>query len=551
MLTMDEALQLLVAGEQRQWLIADWDWHISGSGNGGVYIGLVRGDIAEKCLDNASWDVIKGDVLTGFSMWWENGEKRTEYSYDPVSGESWPLVIHRNFHGLEQDQLDILEEFRLFHNLWHDRRTDNYFKILNDGTKQKVVFRDSNGAILVDTAAIRKFCAARGLKILLQVDSVQFFDAPQEEKSEEINDSGLYASRHVTNDSIFGKPAVGRLLGKRLIEPLPIQKCGVWPYEDEKTHEAFIIGTLDDGSDAVFTSDPDELADYFGKNRTNPHYLTPVQFFKDVLKKYLEKPSLYSVEDGYLRCGSLWGLRIDNDHEDKVVVFLGALGRDLPESEQRYWRSFNVRPEGGVSGTCFKRSFLAQFSDPTNPDLAIKLERRKLLGKWREAFGFELYAEFHENDAGVLTDLRVPISDEWAEFDRCTIAATKVFIDYLNESQLAKLAATEVAKMKESNPDKPVRGIDKLQAWFRQNEGCSALEDLIASLRLLQELRSKSAAHRKSSKLNDLLTDRGLENESPREVYRQLILHPMLSYCRRLSEFAENHSQTRHAGIVP
>jgi hypothetical protein len=543
MLTIDEALKLLRDGEKRQWLIADWGWHISGRGNGGVYIGLVRGDTADNCLDDASWTVSKGDGLTGFSMWWEGGEERTEYSYDPASGESWPLVIHRDFHGLEQDQFDLLEEFRLFHNLWHDRKTDNYYKILEDGTKQKVVFRDSSGAMLVDTVAIRKFCAARGLKILLQVDSVQFFDEPQEESSEEITDSGLCASRHVTNDSISGKPAFGRLLGKRLIEALPIENCGVWPYEDESTYEAFIIGTRDDGSDAVFTSDPDELADYFGNNADKPHYLTPIHFRKDVLKKYLEKPSLYSVEDGYLRCGSMWGLRMDNDHEDKVVVFLGDLGRDLPESEQRYWRSFNVRPDGGLSETCFKRSFLAEFADPTNPDLAIKFERRRLLEKWHEAFGFELYVEFHKDDAGVLTDLRVPISDEWIEFDRCTIAATKVFIDYLNESQLAKLAATEVARMKANDPDKPVRGIDKLQAWLRQNGGGNAPEDLIASLRLLQELRSKSAAHRKSSALTALLTDRGLDDESPREVYRQLILEPMLDYCRRLSEFSENHTQ--------
>lgn len=540
---MDEALDLLRDGERRQWLIADWSWHISGRGNGGVYIGLVRGDTAKTCIDDASWTVSKGNALTGFSMWREDGEERTEYSYAPVSSESWPLVIHRDFQGMEQDQYDLLEEFRLFHNLWHDRKTDNYFKILEDGTKQKVVFRDDYGAMLVDTAALRKFCAARCLNILLQVDSVQFFEEPQDESSDEIVDLRLYACRHVTNDSFSGKPAFGRLLGKRLIEALPIEKCGIWPYESEKTFELFIIGTLDDGSNATFTSDPDQLADYFGKNSGNPHYLTPVHFRKDVLKKYLEKPSLYSLEDGYLSCGSMWGLRIDNDHDDKVVVFLGDLGRDLPESEQKYWRSFNIRPEGGLSETCFKRSFLGEFAGPTSPELAIKFERQKLLEKWYAAFGFDLYVEFHKDDRAVLMDVRGLISDEWTEFDRCTIAATKVFIDYLNESQLAKLAATEIAKMKASAPEKPIRGIDKLQAWLRQNGGDKAPEDLIASLRLLQELRSKSAAHRKNSALTALLKDKGLDDESPREVYRQLILEPMLDYCRQLSEFAENHIQ--------
>ena len=245
------------------------------------------------------------------------------------------------------------------------------------------------------------------------MDSVQFFDEPQEEISREICESGLYASWHVTNDSFSGKPAFGRLLGKRLIDALPIEKCGIWPYEDEATYESFIVGVLNDGSEAHFTSDPDRLADYFGKNSGSPHYLTPVHFRKDVLKKYLEKPSLFSIEDGYLRCGSKWGLRMDNDHDDKVIVFLGDLGRDLPESEQRYWRSFNIPPDGGLSDTCFKRSFLGQCADPTNPELAIKFERQKLLEKWHEAFGFKLYVEFHKDDSGVLTDVRGLISDEW------------------------------------------------------------------------------------------------------------------------------------------
>jgi len=375
MLKMTEALNLLRDGERRQWLIADWGWHISDQGHGGVYIGLIRTDACEACLEDVTWTVSKGDGLTGFSLWWENGEERTEYAYEPASGDSWPLVIHRNFHGLEADQYDLLEEFRLFHNLWHDRGTDNYYKILDDGTKQRVVFRDSSDAVLVDTASLRQFCAARDLKILLQVDAVEFFEHTQDEVSETVEESNLCASHHITNDPICGPPAFGRLLGKRLIDALPKHKCGIWPFESEKSYESFIIGVREDGSDVLFSADPGVLADYFGKNPDNPHYLTPVHFRKDVLKKYLDMPSLYSVEDGYLRCGSKWGLRMDNDHDDKVVVFLGDLGRDLPESEQTYWRSFNIRPHGNVSETCFRRSFLAEFTDPKNDELTIRNER--------------------------------------------------------------------------------------------------------------------------------------------------------------------------------
>ncbi len=540
MLTIDEALSLLRDGEKRQWLVADWSWHTDQGNNGGVYIGLVRSDKIKACFNSDSWDVSKGDGLTGFCTWWDNGVEKTEYNYAPVTADSWPLVVHRDFYGMEETQYDLVEEFRDFYNLWHDRGCDNYYKMKDDGDRQKVVFRDKGNALLVDTAMLRKFCAARDLCIVLQVDAIQFYDEKISENSQEINEKDLIAIIHKTNDAHFSeKPAFGRLLGKRIIRPLPKENCGVWPFEGKKSYHSYIVGVNEDGSDATFTSDPEILDNLFGSNPGNLNYLTPIYFRKDVLKKYLEKPSIFSVEDGYLRCGSLWGIRIDNDHEDYVVAFLGDLGRDLPDSEQGYWRSFNVRPEGGLSESCFKRSFLGQFSSPQNAELLIKPAREKLIKSWYKAFGFSLYSPFHENDKGILTDLRLPIAEEWTEFDKCTIAATKIFIDYLNEADLAKGAVNTIKEIKEKEPDRPIRGIDKLAAWLKEHNGDSELLNSIESLRLAQALRSKSAAHRKSSALNSLLKKYSMNEASPREVYQQLILLPILSYCQKLTAFSE------------
>ena len=121
----------------------------------------------------------------------------------------------------------------------------------------------------------------------------------------------------------------------------------------------FIIGEDQDGSSLEYSCDPDELANYFGANPNAPHYVTPVFFRRDVLQKYYEDTDKYAVEDGYLRCGGLWGVRIDNDQPDYVMVFLGDLRRDLPAAERDYWRSFNIAPVGPMSETAFRRSFLA------------------------------------------------------------------------------------------------------------------------------------------------------------------------------------------------
>lgn len=86
-------------------------------------------------------------------------------------------------------------------------------------------------------------------------------------------------------------------------------------------------------------------------------YLTPVTFKKEVLQRYLAKPNLFEIREGYLGCRGLWGIEIDNHHKDCVIVYLGDIGRDLPEQEQVYWKSFNIVGEESLSMEAFQRDF--------------------------------------------------------------------------------------------------------------------------------------------------------------------------------------------------
>ena len=110
------------------------------------------------------------------------------------------------------------------------------------------------------------------------------------------------------------------------------------------------------------------MANFFGKNPEVPQFVTPVFFSKEVLRKYYDDPDIFSIEDGHLRCGGLWGLQIDNHHKDHVIVLLGDLGY-LSHDEQLYWRHFNVSPTGTFSKTIFKRYFLTEFAEPEIADL--------------------------------------------------------------------------------------------------------------------------------------------------------------------------------------
>ncbi len=99
--------------------------------------------------------------------------------------------------------------------------------------------------------------------------------------------------------------------------------------EENRKYIDFIIGINDDGEEIIHTSNPDELADYFGANPVAPHYLTAVHFRKEVLDKYYQQPSKYSVEDSHLRCGALWGMQMDNHHSDKVCAWLGGILEEI------------------------------------------------------------------------------------------------------------------------------------------------------------------------------------------------------------------------------
>ena len=74
----------------------------------------------------------------------------------------------------------------------------------------------------------------------------------------------------------------------------------------------FIIGVDEEGGEIVHTSYPSYLANNFGANPEEPHYLTPVHFRREVLDKYYQKPGKYSVEDSILRCAYLWSMTMDN-----------------------------------------------------------------------------------------------------------------------------------------------------------------------------------------------------------------------------------------------
>lgn len=467
-----------------------------------TFSALVPESEASSALERDSWDITGASGQPGFSR----ADKGDEFTYQRFGGiEPFEtLVVLQDFHGVKDTKPKIAEEFRLFHNLWEDPKDGSLYEILDDGNLEKVA-EVADDLVRIRTSYLKRFLAAKQCALIQFVDNVIFSESSMDKSvkkdhasSEEIGISHrVTISEGDTTDRIFS-----RLLGKKITHAPAIEDCGIWPYEQkrEERYPDFIIDEDGAGDKVLFTCDPNKLSDYFGANRGAPHYLTPVFFRREVLKKYYDDDK-FQVDDANLRCAGLWSLPIDNDLKDEVSVFLGDLGQRLPEGERDYWKSFNISPTGSISDTNYRRSFLAEFADAVAPDLIFKSEYEQLKRDWVERHQWAIYREVTEGDAHLITSLRIPLNETQSEFDSQVTILAKLLVDLLNEAGLTQACGSKVANEK---------GISKLERYMTQF-GYRHTDRDIGLLREIQNLRSAGSAHAKGSKYESAAKKRSQE----------------------------------------
>ncbi len=487
-------------------------------GTVGFYCALIPSVNVASCLDDIAWDFSHGDGIPGAVKYYENDEERVEYLRFGGTTGIEPLVIDREFYGLRPNYKEISEEFRLFHALFHDRKEDRYYKFDDAGNEELVAIVEVNH-IQIRLKEIRQFSAVKEMHLAILFDC-------REHSMLSLVELGLTSGGDIQRGDLmswglhygdFGGLAnhrtFSRLLGKRLIAPLPKNKSGCWGFTEEvpKVYVDFVIGISDEGEDALHTAAPEKLANNFGGNPGSPHYLTPVHFRKGVLDKYYQQPSKFSIHDNMLTCGALWSLTIDNHHDDRVIVWLGDLGRDLTYDNQLHWRSHNIAPTGGVSETFFRRQMLAQFADSDRPEHLFQQRYRELAETCENHVGWSLLLPMTHEDEHHLKGLRVPASDEQKDFDELVQSLTKVLIDSLNEKSLNSLI--------DVGQQPGIKGsISRLEAAFIA-QGVTGYESHIAFLRKLQNLRSAGAAHRKGSNYRKIAADFEVDSKNLRDVF--------------------------------
>lgn len=447
-----------------------------------IYCALLPSAQVERAFSTLSWDLKVDLGMPSVVERYREGREQNDYiRYGDENGRE-PLVMKRSFGEMRDDYMEVSEEFRLFHNLYHNRKTDEYIKIDDDGNEDTVILVRPD-CIQIRLKEIRQFLAIKEMHLWIQYDYLEYAEHSLEEL-------GLKGGQTMQRDSgvswrlscrdfpdVRNYKALGRLLGNRLIQPLPKSKSGFpgFAEEPEERHVDFIIDVDENGDEVSFTSDPDALANHFDANPHVPNYLTPVYFRKEVLDKYYQRASKYSVEDSLLRCGRLWVMAIDNQHDDKVCAWLGDLGRDLPYQERLHWRAHNIPPSGKMSEIFYKRQILAQEIDTDRPDLLFK-ER----------------------------------------YDELVLSLAKILIDSLHVKRLNSL-------LSEEQKEGVGRGSIALLETVLTLRNIKGASEHIVFLRRLQSLRSSSSAHRKGTKYGKIAKQFGIRSQNLRDIFAGIL----------------------------
>ena len=479
-----------------------------------IFSCLVNDYLATKSMSCDTWDIshskagpLINEQLDGTFI------SYSRYSNDEVE----PIVMYLENEGRWEEEAFLAEEFVMYFKLHKEAKGKNgyvYYQVDECGDDVEVA-RVAGMNLEVKLKYVKEYIAVKKLNLLVFTDEVINDTRSINELGGNkipwtiIKDSDLIFSYALQEGLGYKTCAVFR--GKCILKHNDKDIQHLWKLRDSG-YENFIVDADEDGNEIFMSCDENRMPNLFTRQGDEPYSLSPVFFKRDVLSKYFQAVDKYSVQDGYLS-GPSWGIRIDNDRsDDYVVAALVDLGR-MPHREQLHWKSFNVLPprNGFYSITTFSRWFDAI---PTNcsvaPDLVFKQLYIQVNDKWRTKYGWSLFKELAADDQYLFETLHLMGQEnDQKEFDGLIQSITKLLIDSLNEKQLVKAIDStkpDVLKFlserntKELKPSNLQGGITKFEC-FLISEGLLDSE-FVKLLRKIQDLRSSTVAHRKSTKLD-------------------------------------------------
>ncbi|WP_414846725.1 hypothetical protein [Chryseobacterium sp. IT-36CA2] len=472
-----------------------------------IYSLLVKPEYLSKYMENRNWGIHCGSeghpsIITHY----KDGSSITEYYRFAEEGME-PFVFPKWFSHNRERYVDVSQEFVNYFNLYEkssSKQIRSYFYIDDLGDEEEAISVKER-EVKIKLKFVAEYLAVRKIHLSLCFDFMMITDKDGTGRSLVYKDQDFIGETFNYNHLIRfvlgldNRSYQSWIIGKTLLKYDPA-KSQTFHFEvNEDAHETFIIGYNEDGSEKLIPCNSEEYK-----------FFTPVFFKKTVLNKYYDNPQKYTV-NGFHISSSFITLKIDNNHDDYVMVFLNDL-RTLPQKEQLHWKHHNIAPEPGMglSGSYYDTMIMGKWArDSDAVDVRLKEKYKRFNEQWFNKYGWYFYKMQVGTDQQHFDALHVPSENTVTSFSDQLLTLVKLTIDSLNEEMLIKgLSKVENEK-----------GIAKLERFLESKD--IEIPDMIKFLRNLQDLRSGMIAHRFSNSNKNVkraVDYFGLNNENYREV---------------------------------
>lgn len=239
----------------------------------------------------------------------------------------------------------------------------------------------------------------------------------------------------------------------------------------------FVIDDFRNEKVRSISSNPTSTITYFDTEGNNlPFEMSPAFFRPDVLSKYKADQDKYHMVDNHIFCRNAWDLKYDVNGADQIFVYICDL-RNLPISEQQYWKSFNEKPKAGLSENAITTDFLGKWLSEDEPLPALK----HILQTWRE----RQVPWWKLIDQSALDRITVPVSESRDEWQDAILALCKTVVEGFSVEHLRK----EI-KARDDDVKGNLRSLGLLRQLVGKFENVPPNKTLPA-LHELQQLRSR------------------------------------------------------------
>lgn len=427
---------------------------------------------------------------------WRN-EKESLCFYNGIeSNEFEYLIALRTFDNKYPRVIDINTKLILYKNLV--KVGDKFIDPISD----EEIIRLGLYKVEIRKNYIKDFLAAYDKLCVIVFDHRRFFNKREDTKYkyDDIKGKNYFLNLSINRlKSQSNYDSYSSIIGKVLV--LPYEKPRHYDYKyfsNKKEYEEFII-EYDDGDEEIkYICDEKELANYFGANPNCTNFLTEVYFDKSVLDKYKSNPKKHSISDSDISENDSWNIPFCINEQEKVIAWLGDLGR-LPNSEQKYWKAFNIRPRGKIEKRFHDRQIIGRFTDYSRIESKLIPTMDILNELIDKKFGEILFKELSEDEKEIYNTFIIPTNRSITEYQAFLMKLSKIVAESINTNLIKKIM------QKNLSPD--ISSINQL-GEFLEFTKIDINREICESIKLAYNCRNKLSGHTASKKAYNKLWKR-------------------------------------------